>query len=374
MPLITPYYKFKTITHDYGTILQDADGNCEFRFTNTGNENLILQSVVSNCGCAIPIFWSKEPILPRTESVIKVRYDTHRIGPFSKIVTVTFKGKTEKVVLTIKGIVASNSEQITYKNGNPKIYKESTVSSSQEKETFTDSRDSKTYKNENPKISKDSTVSSAQEKGTFTNKNVNPEVQNKPEVFAEKAWNLFYKENKKDSAIILLKKALTIYPKDVPTLTWLGTFYNETQQYDKAKATWDKALLVEPKNIACLVYKSLSCYHLKQFQTVENCLNKALLIDPKNFATYSYMLQIHYLMGLYKKVISEVSIYRNLGQAIDDILVYGLISESLLRQFNKINLLQLLGIPLIIHFLTWHSQKSNHLGLNNYALQILMID
>jgi hypothetical protein len=40
-----PVIKFDKMEHDYGTISQNAEGNCEFTFTNTGKEPLILSNV-----------------------------------------------------------------------------------------------------------------------------------------------------------------------------------------------------------------------------------------------------------------------------------------------------------------------------------------
>jgi len=36
---------FDKLVHDYGTIAQNADGKCEFTFTNEGKEPLILTNV-----------------------------------------------------------------------------------------------------------------------------------------------------------------------------------------------------------------------------------------------------------------------------------------------------------------------------------------
>jgi hypothetical protein len=36
---------FDSLVHNYGTVYQGADGNCEFKFTNTGTEPLILTDV-----------------------------------------------------------------------------------------------------------------------------------------------------------------------------------------------------------------------------------------------------------------------------------------------------------------------------------------
>ena len=99
-----PEIKFKSTTHDYGTIIQGADGNCEFNFTNTGKEPLVLSNVAASCGCTIPT-WSREPIMPGKEGLIKVHYDTNRIGAVNKQITVMSNAKTDRLVLTITGTI-----------------------------------------------------------------------------------------------------------------------------------------------------------------------------------------------------------------------------------------------------------------------------
>jgi hypothetical protein len=99
-----PEIKFNKLEHDYGTIKQDADGNCVFKFKNVGNEVLILSDVRKSCGCTTPT-WSKEPILPGQTGEIKVGYDTKNIGQFSKNITVISNANNATVILTIKGNV-----------------------------------------------------------------------------------------------------------------------------------------------------------------------------------------------------------------------------------------------------------------------------
>ncbi len=43
-----PVLSFEKLVHDYGTMAQNADGNCEFKFTNNGREPLILSNVRSS--------------------------------------------------------------------------------------------------------------------------------------------------------------------------------------------------------------------------------------------------------------------------------------------------------------------------------------
>ena len=118
-----PEISFEKISHDYGTIVQSSDGTCEFKFTNTGKEPLILSKPQSSCGCTVPT-WPQEPILPGKSEVIKVTYNTQNIGPINKSVTVTSNAKTNRVVLTIHGNVIAKPattipEKTTDKSATP---------------------------------------------------------------------------------------------------------------------------------------------------------------------------------------------------------------------------------------------------------------
>ncbi len=99
-----PDISFDKVVHDYGTLFKEGDGNCKFKFTNTGNEPLVLSTVRSSCGCTVPK-WPREPILPGKSSVIDVKYDTRRLGGINKSITVLSNAKTSSVILRIKGKV-----------------------------------------------------------------------------------------------------------------------------------------------------------------------------------------------------------------------------------------------------------------------------
>lgn len=163
-------------------------------------------------------------------------------------------------------------------------------------------------------------------------------AQRNPKEMRNKAKELFYTENKKDSAVILLEKAAALYPKDTVTFMWLGTFYSELKQYDKALNSFNKVLAIDPKDIYSLVNKAKACYYLSKYASMENSFIKALQIDPNNAGVYYFMIQFHYLTGQYRKVITEVKQYKKLGGDKEIILVYYLMSKSLLRQFEKTNL------------------------------------
>jgi hypothetical protein len=97
---------FKVTTLDYGSIVKGSDPYRSFMFTNVGNEPLVITAVDSSNRSALVAEWSKEPVLPGGSSVIKVKYDTQRVGPFQKQVTLTSNdGTNPTMVLTVKGEV-----------------------------------------------------------------------------------------------------------------------------------------------------------------------------------------------------------------------------------------------------------------------------
>ena len=108
-PADGPQAKFELTTVDYGSIEQNSDPYRYFKFTNIGNEPLIISKAKGSCGCTAPE-WPKEPIMPGETSEIKVRYDTKRVGPFTKTVTLTTNMAQPTVVLKITGKVNAAEE------------------------------------------------------------------------------------------------------------------------------------------------------------------------------------------------------------------------------------------------------------------------
>ena len=94
--------EFKTETVDYGEITKGSDGVRVFEFTNTGDAPLIISKVSSSCGCTIPKK-PEAPILPGKTGEISVKYDTNRVGPIRKAITVISNADTPTKVLKIKG-------------------------------------------------------------------------------------------------------------------------------------------------------------------------------------------------------------------------------------------------------------------------------
>ena len=92
---------------DYGTITQNAEGKREFVFTNNGTTPLVITNAQGSCGCTVPST-PKEPIAPGAKGTIGVKYDTTRVGPFPKTVTISSNAAGQPTkVLTIKGNVVA---------------------------------------------------------------------------------------------------------------------------------------------------------------------------------------------------------------------------------------------------------------------------
>lgn len=108
--------EFKNETIDYGEIAKGSDGVRVFEFTNTGDAPLVITDVKSSCGCTVP----KKPegdIAPGATSSIEVKYDTKRVGPIRKTVTVYSNADTPVKALKIKGEVLPEGQSVLEKTG-----------------------------------------------------------------------------------------------------------------------------------------------------------------------------------------------------------------------------------------------------------------
>lgn len=99
--------EFESVEIDYGTVEKGSNGVREFKFTNRGTAPLEITNAQGSCGCTVPT-WPKEPIMPGQSSVVSAKYDTNRVGPFTKYITLTTNSSVEaqkSLKLTIKGEV-----------------------------------------------------------------------------------------------------------------------------------------------------------------------------------------------------------------------------------------------------------------------------
>ena len=73
---------------DFGKVTEGEKLEANFRFRNTGSEQLVINNVVVSCGCTVAEKPEK-PVAPGQEGVIKASFDSKgRPGPNHKTLTV----------------------------------------------------------------------------------------------------------------------------------------------------------------------------------------------------------------------------------------------------------------------------------------------
>lgn len=79
---------FAEETHNFGDISQGDKVEHVFKFTNTGNEPLILSNVLTTCGCTATN-WPRDPIAPGKSGEITVSFNSAgKMGVQNKVVTI----------------------------------------------------------------------------------------------------------------------------------------------------------------------------------------------------------------------------------------------------------------------------------------------
>jgi hypothetical protein len=111
-----PKITFEKTEHNFGSFLEAAGvQTTTFKFKNTGNAPLIVNSVRASCGCTTPK-WTRDPIAPNGSGEITVSYDPkNRPGAFNKSVTVGSNAENATVNLSILGQVQQREKTLAEK-------------------------------------------------------------------------------------------------------------------------------------------------------------------------------------------------------------------------------------------------------------------
>ena len=96
--------KFEKTSHNFGSFPETEKVTCTFKFTNTGDNLLVIHQAIASCGCTVPQY-PKQPIKPGESGEIKVTYDGSGKFPghFKKSITLRTNAKQEIVRLYIEG-------------------------------------------------------------------------------------------------------------------------------------------------------------------------------------------------------------------------------------------------------------------------------
>ena len=86
--------KFEKTSHNFGSFPETEKVTCTFKFTNTGDNMLVIHQAIASCGCTVPQY-PKQPIKPGESGEIKVTYDGSGKFPghFKKSITLRTNAK-----------------------------------------------------------------------------------------------------------------------------------------------------------------------------------------------------------------------------------------------------------------------------------------
>ena len=73
-----------------------------FRLKNTGEKPLVIQDIVTSCGC-LTVDYSQEPVMPGKEAVLRMTYKADSPGYFNKVVTVYCNVEDSPIRLRVSG-------------------------------------------------------------------------------------------------------------------------------------------------------------------------------------------------------------------------------------------------------------------------------
>lgn len=105
-----PAFEFETEEHDFGTIQEGDVVSHTFKFKNTGEAPLIIQSAKGSCGCTVPT-WPQEPIpVGGTGEIVAEFNSKGKPNIQNKTVTITANTWPKQTRLRIKAMVEPNAE------------------------------------------------------------------------------------------------------------------------------------------------------------------------------------------------------------------------------------------------------------------------
>ena len=91
-------------TIDCGQVMYKHPVTVEYEIKNTGREPLVIQKVLTDCGCTTAEF-PRQAIAPDEKGVVKATYDAKQMGHFHKQIGIYSNGSQQPLMLTIKGVI-----------------------------------------------------------------------------------------------------------------------------------------------------------------------------------------------------------------------------------------------------------------------------
>lgn len=104
---------FNKKVHNFGKFtIKSGAQNCTFEYKNNTSKPIVINNVLSSCGCTTPQ-WPKKPIMPGESGAIKVTFlNDQGPYPFDKSLTVYTSASSKPVILRITGVPYETEKNI----------------------------------------------------------------------------------------------------------------------------------------------------------------------------------------------------------------------------------------------------------------------
>ena len=98
--------EFENDEYNFGIVVDGDMVKHTFKFTNTGDKNLVLFDVKTTCGCTVPEDWPKQPIPPGESGEVKVIFNSNnKVGAVNKSIRIEANTNPTVSAVTITGEV-----------------------------------------------------------------------------------------------------------------------------------------------------------------------------------------------------------------------------------------------------------------------------
>lgn len=103
---------FDKTSHNFGTFKEEVVQKTVFTFKNTGNQPLVINQVLTSCGCTASNY-TKEPVAPGKTGTIEVTYNgkNKMAGHMTKLITVNSNASKPVSQLKIEGTMVAATKQ-----------------------------------------------------------------------------------------------------------------------------------------------------------------------------------------------------------------------------------------------------------------------
>ena len=112
-PVVPQAIEFNKKVHNFGKVsVNDGALHCFFEFSNTSDKPVVINNIISSCGCTEPV-WPKKPIMPGESGKVEVTYlNDQGPYPFDKTLTVYTSASTKPIILRITGLAYANERSL----------------------------------------------------------------------------------------------------------------------------------------------------------------------------------------------------------------------------------------------------------------------